>query len=177
MKIQSFYESIKNKKPRIDNNRSGVPDFPADSSSAVPDPRSSAVISSGRSSDFPTLTAAFPLRLGTTVALPADRVFSSRRKRDYSGGSVPDLHEVPFSSVPAEPEKLCNFVKYNFVEYNILLSTIKWRPSQLLCFRKTGSNQAGKIDRPAGSRYKLSKDKFDGVAKSPKLAVLYVVTY
>jgi len=30
--------------------------------------------------------------------------FSLLKKRDYSGGSVPDLHGVPFSSIIVEPE-------------------------------------------------------------------------
>ncbi len=51
----------------------------------------------GRSSDFPVYPVAFPLSRKLNSGFSAGK-HSLVKERDHSGGPVPDLHGVPFSS-------------------------------------------------------------------------------
>ncbi len=52
----------------------------------------------GRSSGFPALSDAFPLRFIETVAYETERVpFETEYKdRGYSGGTTPEFHGIPY---------------------------------------------------------------------------------
>jgi len=75
-------------------------------------------VRSGRSSDFPTLSTTFPS--GTQWKLSArqwhtnaERVPFPRvtgKRRDHSGGPVPDSHGVPCSALLRAPERYLVFL-------------------------------------------------------------------